>query len=129
MGEFDDLTKKGMRKHKFEREPKNMAMTKKQAQAILEAMQYMQEERGGAKKTKRRAQDSQDWTETQEEPLVPSKKQKNSPPIAQDSQVAGVARGRGGGRGRARGQGRGSAARGRGASASQVCPTCGHNCD
>ena len=103
-----------------------MTMSKKQAQAILEAMQFIQEAHGDTKKTKKRAQD---WTETQEEPLVPSKKQKNSPPIAQDSQVAGVARGRGGGRGRARGQGRGSAARGRGASASQVCPTCGHNCD
>ena len=104
---------------------KNMTMSKKEAQAILDAMQFIQEARGGAKKTKKRAQD---WTETQEEPLVPSKKQKNSPPIAQDVQVAGVARGRGG-RGRTRGQGRGSAARGRGASASQVCPTCGHNCD
>ena len=100
-------------------------MSEKEAQAILEAMQIIQEARGGAKKTKKRAQD---WTETQEEPLVPSKKRKSNPPIVQDSQVAGIARG---GRGRARGQGRGrgSAARGRGASASQVCPTCGHNCD
>ncbi len=112
-----------MRKHKFKKAPKNMSMSKKEAKAILDAMKFIQEAHGDAKKTKKRAHD---WTETQEEPLVPSKKRKNNPPIAQDSQVAGVARG---GRGRGRGQGRGSAARGRGASASQVCPTCGHKCD
>ena len=98
-----------------------MSMSNEEAKAILEAMNkgmaYFNQVHGETKKSKKRAKE---WTETQEVPLQPQKKQK---PKA-NSQVLPPTAGRGRGRGSA-----GSATRGRGRgrmNASQACPTCGH---
>ena len=95
-----------------------MSMSKEEAQAILEAMNQGMaffNKAHGEKKTKKRAKE---WSETQEVPLEPPKKQK----AKANTQVLPLARGRGG-RGSAE-----SATRGRGrgrVNASQACPTCG----